>query len=187
MCSQDACRTGLRRYLLRMVDPPPANPTHVKGRFFDQLEVGEIFVSQARTITEADVVHFAGVSGDYNPLHTDHEYASGTVFRGRIAHGLLVQSVASGLAWQLGLFDGTIAALKEMVIRFQSPVLLGDTVRLDLKVAEKDPEPSSRRGWIRFEAKIVNQRGDTVIDGSWTTLMHRRADRRRELTREGAS
>ena len=158
-----------------------------RGRFFDQLEVGEAFLTQARTITEADVVHFAGISGDYNPLHIDHEHASGTVFRGRIAHGLLVQSVASGLAWQLGLFDGTIAALKEMVIRFQSPVLLGDTVRLALSVAEKDPEPSSRRGWVRFDARVTNQRGDTVIEGSWTTLMLRHADRRRELTRERAS
>lgn len=161
--------------------PPP------RGRYFDQLEVGQSFVTQARTITEADVVHFAGLSGDYNPLHIDETYASGTVFRGRIAHGLLVQSVASGLAWQLGLFEGTIAALKEMVIRFQSPVLLGDTVRLSLSVVEKDPAPSSRRGWVRFDSRITNQRGETVIEGSWTTLMLRHADRRRELTRERAS
>ena len=74
-----------------------------------------------------------------------------------------------------------------MVIRFQSPVLLGDTVRLALSVAEKDPEPSKRRGWVRFEARVTNQHGDTVIEGSWTTLMLRNADRRRQLTREPAS
>ncbi len=171
-----------------MSETPAGTPSSSsRGRFFDQLEVGEAFTTQARTITEADVVHFAGISGDYNPLHIDHEYASATVFRGRIAHGLLVQSVASGLAWQLGIFDGTIAALKEMVIRFQSPVLLGDTVRLALSVAEKDPEPSKRRGWVRFEARVTNQHGDTVIEGSWTTLMLRNADRRRQLTREPAS
>jgi acyl dehydratase len=158
-----------------------------RGRFFDQLQVGEQFTSQGRTITEADVVHFAGLSGDFNPLHIDEVYAAGTVFRARIAHGLLVQSVASGLAWQLGLFEGTIAALKEMVIRFQSPVLFGDTVRIELRVAEKDPEPSARRGWVRFDARVANQRGETVIEGSWTTLMHRKTDRRRELTREPAS
>ena len=98
-----------------------------------------------------------------------------------------MQSVASGLAWQLGIFDGTIAALKEMVIRFQSPVMLGDTVRMELVAAEKDPEPSSRRGWIRFDSRVRNQRDEVVIEGSWTTLMHRRADRRRQLTREAAS
>jgi len=158
-----------------------------RGLYFDDLPVGQTFTSPARTVTEADIVLFAGVSGDYNPLHTDEVYASQTVFRGRIAHGLLVQSVASGLAWQLGIFDGTIAALKEMLIRFQSPVMPGDTVRLELSVAEKDPEPSKRRGWVRFDSRVRNQRGDTVIDGSWTTLMHRKVDRRRELTREGAS
>lgn len=157
-----------------------------RGLFFDQLAIGQTFASTGRTITEADIVAFAGLSGDFNPLHTDQEYAAGTVFRGRIAHGLLVQSVASGLAWQLGIFDGTIAALKEMLMRFQSPVAPGDTVRLWLKVVEKDPEPSSRRGWIRFDANVKNQRGDVVIEGSWTTVMLRKADRRRELTRESA-
>ena len=157
-----------------------------RGLTFDQLELGQAFVSPARTITEADVVHFAGISGDFNPMHTDQEFAAGTVFGGRIAHGLLVQSVASGLAWQLGIFEGTIAALKEMVIRFQSPVMPGDTVHLELLVAEKDPEPTARRGWVRFDASVRNQRGDAVIGGSWTTLMHRRADRRRPLTKEPA-
>jgi acyl dehydratase len=169
-----------------MPEASPGSAHSGRGLYFDQFAVGQTFASPGRTVTEADVVLFAGLSGDYNPLHTDQEYASGTVFRGRIAHGLLVQSIASGLAWQLGIFDGTIAALKEMLIRFQSPVAPGDTVRLELRVAEKDAEPSSRRGWVRFEACVRNQRGDTVIDGSWTTLMHRKADRRRELTREGA-
>ena len=168
-----------------MADPAPATPGPPgRGLTFDQIAVGQRFLSQARTITEADIVLFAGISGDQNPMHTDAEFAAGTVFRGRIAHGLLVQSVASGLAWQLGIFDGTIAALKEMVIRFQNPVVPGDTVRMELAAAEKDPRPSSRRGWIRFDAWVKNQRGEVVIDGSWTTLMHRRADRLRGLTRE---
>jgi acyl dehydratase len=170
-----------------MSDPDTATPGPARGLTFDQISVGQSFVSQSRTITEADVVHFAGISGDYNPMHTDAEFAAGTVFRGRIAHGLLVQSVASGLAWQLGIFEGTIAALKEMVIRFQNPVLLGDTIRIELSAAEKDPEPSKRRGWVRFEARVRNQRSEVVIDGSWTLLIHRRTDRRRELTREPAT
>lgn len=169
-----------------MPEVPECGGPAPRGLLFDQIDHGRIFTTPARTISESDIVAFASLSGDNNPLHTDHAYAASTVFRSTIAHGLLVQSVASGLAWDLGIFDGTIAALIQMVIRFQSPVLPGDTVRLELTVAEKDPEPSSRRGWIRFDAQVRNQRGDAVIEGSWTTLMHRKADRRRELTREGA-
>src|SRR5439155_2033560 len=124
-----------------------------RGLLFDELEVGRLFRSGGRTVTEADVVAFAGLSGDFNALHVDEEYARGTPFRGRIAHGLLVQSIASGLAFQTGVFEGTIAALKEMVLRFQSPVRPGDTVHLELRVSEKDPTPTSRRGWVRFEAR----------------------------------
>ena len=170
-----------------MSEATAASASPGRGLLFDQFSAGQTFSSQGRTVSQADVSLFAGLSGDHNPLHTDEAYASGTVFRGRIAHGLLVQSVASGLAWQIGIFDGTIAALKEMLIRFQSPVMPGDTVRLTLRVAEIDPAPSSRRGWIRFEAQVVNQRGEVVIEGTWTTLMHRKPDRRRELTRGPAS
>jgi len=151
---------------------------------FDQFDLGRTFTSRARSITQADIDGFARLSGDLNPLHTDEQFAAGTVFRSRIAHGLLIQSVASGLAWELGIFDRTIAALTEMLIAFQNPAIPGDTVRLELTVAEKDPAPSSRRGWIRFVARVLNQRDEVVIQGSWTTLMHRKADRHRELTRE---
>jgi acyl dehydratase len=145
-----------------------------QGLLFDEFEPGQVFGSGGRTVTEADIVSFAGLSGDYNPLHTDEEYALGTPFRGRIAHGLLVQSVASGLANQTKIFEGTIAALQEMIIRFRSPVFPGDTVHMELTVAEKEPKPNSRRGWIRFDAAVKNQRDEVVIDGEWLTLMLRR-------------
>jgi len=157
------------------------------GLLFDQFDLGRTFRSPGRRVEQADIDAFAELSGDFNPLHTDREFAARSVFRSRIAHGLLVQSVASGLAWQLGVFNGTIAALTEMVIGFQSPVLPGDEVRLELTVAAKDPAPSARRGWIRFDARALNQRDEVVIQGTWTTLMLRKADRRRELTSEAAS
>lgn len=153
---------------MRPSDPRP------RGLLFDQLQVGQVFASGGRTLTEGDISSFAGISGDYNPLHVDEEFARRTPFRGRIAHGLLVQAIASGLAWQTGIFDGTIAALKEMLIRFQIPVSPGDTVRLELRVADKDPEPSAKRGWVRFQARVENQRGETVVDGEWLTVMLRR-------------
>jgi len=145
-----------------------------QGLLFDEFEPGQVFGSGGRTVTEADIVSFAGLSGDYNPLHTDEEYARATPFRGRIAHGLLVQSIASGLANQTKVFEGTIAALQEMIIRFRAPVFPGDTVRMELTVSEKEPEPNARRGWIRFDASVKNQRDEVVIDGEWLTLMLRR-------------
>lgn len=157
-----------------------------RGLLFDEFRVNDRFVSQARTVTEADVVTFAGLSGDYNPLHTDEEYARGTAFRGRIAHGLLVQAIASGLANQTAVFDGTIVAIKEMQIGFLAPVHPGDTVHIELCVLELDPEPGAKRGWVRFSADVLNQRGERVIGGEWLTVMHRRrVERRSAGRREG--
>jgi acyl dehydratase len=133
-----------------------------------------VHCSQARTITEADIVAFAGLSGDFNPLHTNDEYARKTAFRGRVAHGLLIQAVASGLANQTAIFDGTIVAVTEMVIRYRAPVYPGNTIHIELRVLEKDPEPSSKRGWVRFDKRVLNQKGEVVSDGEWLTLMHRK-------------
>jgi acyl dehydratase len=150
-----------------------------RGLLFDEFQVGDVHCSQARTVTEADIVAFAGLSGDFNPLHTDDEYARSTPFRGRIAHGLLVQSISSGLANQTSIFDGSIVAVKEMLIRYQAPVYPGDTIHIELRVLEKQSEPAPRRGTIRFVTKVLNQRGEVVIDGEWLTLMHRKRPTRR--------
>jgi acyl dehydratase len=175
---------GGATFVRPMAEPPqppasaPPQPVS-RGRLFDEFQVGEIFCSQARTVTEADVAAFAGLSGDFNPLHTDEEYARSTPFRGRIAHGLLVQSIASGLANQTAIFDGTIVAVLEMLIRYRAPVHPGDTIHIELRVGEKDPEPTARRGWVRFATSVLNQRGEVVTDGEWLTLMHRRRPVRR--------
>ena len=157
---------------------PRAGPAR-RGLLFDAFRVGARFVSPARTITEADVVAFAGLSGDYNPLHTDEEYARRTPFRRRVAHGLLVQSVASGLAHQTAIFDGTIVAVEEMLIRYLAPVYPGDTVHMELEVSAKEAEPSPRRGRVGFAIRILNQKGELVSDGDWRTLIHRREPTRR--------
>lgn len=149
-----------------------------RGRWFEEFETGQDFVSAARTVTEADVALFAGLSGDFNPLHVDAAFAERTAFRGRIAHGLLVESVASGLAAQTGIFDGTIAALAEVGIRFERPVRPGDSIFIQLTVEEVDPEPSRSRGWVRFGTRVFNQRGERVVDGHWVTRMLRDRARR---------
>ena len=144
-----------------------------QGLVFDQFAVGDRHVSKGRTLTEADIVAFAGLSGDFNPLHTDETYAQATPFRGRIAHGLLVQSVASGLANQTLVFDGTTAAVLEMLIRYRSPARAGDTIRIELEVNAKEAEPGPKRGWVRFSIEVKNQRDEVVSDGEWLMLMQR--------------
>ena len=144
------------------------------GLWFEDFPVGAVHRTPARTVTEADVTAFAALSGDGNPIHTDAEFARRTPFRRRVAHGLLVQSIATGLAHRTGIFDGTIVAIAEMTIRFEAPVFFGDTLRVELVVAELDPEPGPRRGWVRFEVRVLNQDERAVTLGSWRTLMHRR-------------
>lgn len=148
-----------------------ANKT--RGLTFDEFNVGDVFVSQARTVTEADVVTFAGVSGDFNPLHTDAEFGKTTPFGERIAHGMLIAAMATGMANWLGIFEGTTIALMEQVIQYKGAVKFGDTVHLELTVAEKKESSKADRGVVLFTTRVCNQEGKAVIEGTWTTLMKR--------------
>ena len=145
-----------------------------RGRYFDDFAVGETLVSARRTITEADVVAFAGLSGDFNPLHTDAMYGETTPFGARIAHGLLVVAVGSGLANQAGWFEGTTLALLEMTTRFVRPVHFGDTVHQQLEVVALKESSRPDRGVVTFAATILNQRGEAVVEGQHVVLLRRR-------------
>ena len=142
-----------------------------RGLTFDQFNLGDTFVSQARTVTEADVVNFAGLSGDFNPLHTDATFAAGTPFGERIAHGMLIASMATGMANWTGVFEGTTLALMQQLLQYKGAVKFGDTVHLELSVAEKKPTSKDDRGVVIFDARMVNQDGEIVLDGQWTLLM----------------
>jgi acyl dehydratase len=144
-----------------------------RGLTFDEFEIGARVVSQARTVTEADVVAFAGLSGDFNPLHTNVEFGKGTPFGERIAHGMLVMSMATGMANWTGIFEGTTLALMEQVIRYKGAVKFGDTIHLVLEVLEKKPTSKPNRGVIRVATLVYNQRDEIVIDGEWTLMMKR--------------
>ena len=144
-----------------------------RGLTFEQFNVGDTFVSQGRTVTEADVVAFAGLSGDFNPLHTDAAFAGQTPFGERIAHGMLVAAMATGMANWTGVFEGTTLALMEQTVRYKGAVKFGDTVRLELKVAEKKETSKSDRGIVFFEAQVLNQDGLAVQEGRWTLMMRR--------------
>ncbi len=146
-----------------------------RGLTFEEFQQGDTFVSQARTVTEADVVAFAGLSGDFNPLHTDATFAASTPFGERIAHGMLIAAMATGMANWTGVFEGTTLALMEQRLQYKGIVKFGDTVHLELQVAEKKTTSKPDRGIVIFDARMVNQDGRIVLDGQWTLMMRRQA------------
>ena len=150
--------------------------SHVpRGRYFDDFAAGETFTTAARTVTEGAVDQFAGLSGDFNPLHTDEESARQSPMKGRIAHGMLVLAIATGQVNQLGLFEGTTLALLGMDrIRWTAPVRLGDTIHAELTVKETRESSKPDRGVLVMDVSVRNQRGETVCQAEWTTLMARR-------------
>ncbi len=137
---------------------------------FDDLVVDDEWESPARTITEADVVGFAGLSGDYNPLHCDHEATRDGAFGRPIAHGLLGLSVAIGLASQAPRLR-TLAFLEILDWKFLRPIFFGDTVRVLSRVAALEPRARGRRGLVTWHRRLVNQDGATVQEGQTRTLV----------------
>jgi acyl dehydratase len=105
-----------------------------RGTYFSDFNVGDTFRSVGRTVTESDVCTFAGLSGDFNPLHTDAVFAAKTPFGQRIAHGMLIASISTGLGQTLGIFEGTTLALMEQSFKYKAPVFFGDTVHMQLIV-----------------------------------------------------
>jgi acyl dehydratase len=149
--------------------------------YFDDLEVGQEWVSGGRTVTEADIVNFAGFSGDFNPIHIDHEFAKGTPFRRPIAHGFGVFSIASGLGVSCPPVR-TIALLRVRCWDFRLPVFTGDTVRVKCRVVEKTPRGRGKRGEVVWYRGVINQDGKVVQDGEIVTLIECRP-----LARAGAA
>jgi 3-hydroxybutyryl-CoA dehydratase len=143
-----------------------------RGLTFEEFEAGQSIVSPGRTITEADVVGFAGLSGDWNPMHTDAQFASQGMFGQRVAHGLLALSIASGMAWNLGFLQGTVLAFREMgEWKFSLPVFLGDTIRVRATVVETKPMPRLGGGLVTFKVEILNQEDKAVQRGTWGVLV----------------
>ncbi|MFN3383386.1 MAG: MaoC/PaaZ C-terminal domain-containing protein [Archaeoglobaceae archaeon] len=130
--------------------------------YFEEFEVGREFETAGRTITEADIVNFAGITGDWNQLHTDAEFAKNTIFGQRIAHGALVFSIMTGLLVRLGFIEKTIIAFYGIdKLRFTNPVFIGDTIKAVAKVTEK--EDRRAYGVVTIESRVVKQTGDVVL------------------------
>jgi len=141
----------------------------MESRSFDDVQPGQRWVSQGRTVTQSDVSQFASMTGDFNPLHVDHDYAAKSPYRQPIAHGLL------GLSWVAGL--GSTAPLMKTVAftsvrswEFLAPIFFGDTVHVETVCLEKSNR-GRKTGQIVWDRKLVNQKGQTVQHGQFETLV----------------
>ena len=142
------------------------------GLYFEEFSSGDQVVSMGRTITEADIVNFAALSAASNLIHTDAEYSQGQLFGQRVAHGLLILSIASGLSVRLGFMEETILAFRSIgEWRFQRPVFIGDTVRVRLTVDETKAMPRLGGGLVTFKVDVLNQKDEVVQRGTWEMLV----------------
>jgi acyl dehydratase len=148
--------------------------TPVRGMYFEEFQVGQDVITSGRTITETDIVNFAGLSGDFNFIHTNAVAAQATPFGQRVAHGMLVASIATGLAVQQGFIDGTTLAFRELTWKFTRPVLIGDTVYVVLKVTETKSMPRLGGGLVVFDARVFNQQNEVVHKGEMRMLIKSR-------------
>lgn len=143
-----------------------------RGRYFEEFEVGMQIASPGRTITEADIVNFAGISGDYNLIHTDEEYSKKSPFGRRVAHGLLGLAIASGLAVRTGVLEGTVLAFREISEwKFTKPIFIGDTIHVIMTVMETKDLRRLGGGAVTIDLEVVNQHDETVMRGVWKVLV----------------
>jgi acyl dehydratase len=143
-----------------------------RGLYYEDFEIGHKVVTAGRTISEADIMAFAGISGDWNPMHVDAEYAKTTPFGERVAHGMLGLSIATGLAMQLGFLDRTVEAFTTLEWKFRAPIKIGDTIRAEAEVTQKKSVPGGvGGGFVSFNVVVKNQRDETTQKGSWTVVV----------------
>ena len=146
-----------------------------RGMYFDEFQPGQQVLTAGRTVSEADIVAFAGLSGDFNQMHMDAAYCQASFFGQRVAHGLLVLSIASGLMVQTGVLEGTVIAFREIENwKFSKPVFIGDTVHALLEVNETRAMRRLGGGSVTIDVSVKNQHDDTVMKGSLNVLVAER-------------
>jgi acyl dehydratase len=134
--------------------------------YFEDFQVGDRFVSPGRTIGHYEIAQFAGLSGDFNAIHTDDTFAAASMFGQRIAHGLLGLSIATGLALRLGIWNACVIALLGVNDwKFLQPILAGDTIHVVVEIIETRLTSDGQRGVLGRRYTLVNQRGETVQQG----------------------
>ena len=143
---------------------------------FDAYIVGEVIPAPSRTVTETDVVNFAGISGDYHPLHMDEQHAKASQFGQRIAHGMLTMTVMSGLLFMAGVSSPhSLAFLGLRDWNFKAPVYFGDTITVRIEVADKRESRKPDRGIVTFHCQIINvtRDGEVSSEGDWVQMYRR--------------
>ena len=142
------------------------------GLYFEEFNVGQKITTLGRTVAESDVMTFAGLSGDYNQIHTDAEFSKSTQFGQRISHGILGLAIASGLAMRTGIMDQTVMAFREITDwKFSKPIFLGDTVHAVLTITETKALPRIGGGSVALLVELQNQSGEVCQRGTWTLLV----------------
>ncbi len=151
------------------MSPLPSTP---RGMYFEEFQPGQKIISAGRTVTESDIVGFAGLSGDFTQIHTDAEYSKTSPAGQRVAHGLLGLSIASGLAVQTGVLEGTVLFFREIKEwKFVKPVFIGDTIHVELDVTETKAMRRIGGGTVDIALDVLNQNHETVMKGVWTVLI----------------
>lgn len=140
--------------------------------YFEDFDIGDTFTTSSRTVGLAEVATFAGLSGDFNPIHTDADFAAKSQFGERIAHGVLGMSIVTGLVTRLGVFEAsTIALLGIEEWRFKGPVFDGDTIHVEVLIEDKKITSDGKRGVLRRRYQLVNQRDEVVQEGVMPLLV----------------
>jgi acyl dehydratase len=147
----------------------------MEPKYLEDLHAGDTFTSAARTITESDVTAFAGLSGDFNPIHTDVEFAKDTPYGQRVVYGLLGLAMLTGLLDRTGLFSGSaIAMLGIRDWTFTAPMFIGDTIRFRLTITDVRRTSSGDRGVVKRHFELLNQRDEVVQQGHIDLLVRAR-------------
>ena len=142
--------------------------------YFEDLTDGLVLTTQGRTVTEADIVLFAGLSGDFHPIHTNEVFARETPVGRRVAHGALILSMSIGLTTRLNALDDTLLALAALdKVRFSAPVVAGDTISVEKRVAATLAMDATR-GAVTFHTRVMNQEGRVVISYADKILLKRK-------------
>ena len=153
--------------------------SYALGRYFEEFTMGEKLRTLGRTITETDIVNFCGVTGDFNPLHTDKEFAAVSPFKGRVAHGMCGFSIATGLMVRLNILEGTILAFSSIENwRFKAPIMIGDTIHVVITVIETKESGKGDRGLVKLAVDVVNQNDVSTQEGTLVLLMMKRPSER---------
>jgi len=153
--------------------------SYALGRYFEEFSMGEKLRTLGRTITETDIVNFCGVTGDFNPLHTDKEFAAASPFKGRVAHGMCGFSIATGLMVRLNILEGTILAFSSIENwRFKAPIMIGDTIHAVITVTETKESGKGDRGLVKLAVDVVNQNDVSTQEGTLVLLMMKRPSER---------